>query len=396
MISLIHVFLFAILFALIHISTIKAHLSNHTSARTENYRRLVGKSSNTYKKLYPCIIGNISTVEMSKWEIPEDAEAHYREILKVTSKFRNVAIHRWSQYSEKWVENHFIDRFMDKPLSFFNGLIPLFIQWVDIHVNDFLHRKPEIPPYSAIFTTLEGILRKDVLYIAVSQDDEGISRLQKNFPNVISFSAGGCGNIPIPLIKGELSPAGSTTSYKWDLAFFGDENTHSTRMELLKIVKETAGAERISIKFELTPDWQQKMSKTRFNLAPRGYGRTSFRMVEIIQLGRVPVYLYSDMPWIPYEGSEADFHHLGLVVNKGNITTMVKTVKAMAADPVRMETWLSAVSKARHMYTYDGVMKQIEMFFRDPLGPTGGYLRCALPPPKSPGDSRHLNVCQIY
>jgi hypothetical protein len=34
-----------------------------------------------------------------------------------------------------------------------------------------------------------------------------------------------------------------------------------------------------------------------------GMGRASFRLAEIIQLGRIPVYLYEDFPWAPYEGT---------------------------------------------------------------------------------------------
>jgi hypothetical protein len=40
-----------------------------------------------------------------------------------------------------------------------------------------------------------------------------------------------------------------------------------------------------------------------YNLAPIGMGRASFRLAEIIQLGRIPIYLYEDYPWSPYEGS---------------------------------------------------------------------------------------------
>ena len=34
------------------------------------------------------------------------------------------------------------------------------------------------------------------------------------------------------------------------------------------------------------------------------------------------------------------------------------------------------VKEARHLYTYDGLLNQIEKWFRDPFGPTGGYLSC--------------------
>lgn len=37
-------------------------------------------------------------------------------------------------YDGPWIENYFIDAFIDKPLSYFRGFIPLFIQWVDVMV----------------------------------------------------------------------------------------------------------------------------------------------------------------------------------------------------------------------------------------------------------------------
>ena len=51
---------------------------------------------------------------------------------------------------------------MNKPLSFFNGLIPLFIQWID---TDILSKQDAVD----INTFLTKELRKDVLYVAISQ-----------------------------------------------------------------------------------------------------------------------------------------------------------------------------------------------------------------------------------
>ena len=51
------------------------------------------------------------------------------------------------------------------------------------------------------------------------------------------------------------------------------------------------------------------MKVTKFNLAPRGYGRTSFRLTEIIHMARIPIYLYAGIPWIPYEGT-----YLGIIL----------------------------------------------------------------------------------
>ena len=42
------------------------------------------------------------------------------------------------------------------------------------------------------------------------------------------------------------------------------------------------------------------MSSSRYALVPRGFGRTSYRVVEVMQMGVVPVYIWDDIEWIPY------------------------------------------------------------------------------------------------
>jgi hypothetical protein len=43
------------------------------------------------------------------------------------------------------IENHFISAFMHRKLEEFNGFIPLFIQWVDIHVYTLdYNEKPQL------------------------------------------------------------------------------------------------------------------------------------------------------------------------------------------------------------------------------------------------------------
>lgn len=96
---------------------------------------------------------------------------------------------------------------MMKPFNYFNGIVPLFVQWSDYH----LHFKRLNNPRTGrkyteeeIFEVISTVLRKNVLYMVVSQANYGIEFLMTRHPNVIIFSAGGEGNVPIPLIKGEL------------------------------------------------------------------------------------------------------------------------------------------------------------------------------------------------
>lgn len=89
---------------------------------------------------------------------------------------------------------------MGKPLSYFNGFIPLFVQFVDIHVYQFGHKRgvdwdPRIPDYKQLIEELAPLLRPNVLYLAVSQDDCGLfEKMHKLRPNIIVLSAGGYGH----------------------------------------------------------------------------------------------------------------------------------------------------------------------------------------------------------
>jgi hypothetical protein len=110
-------------------------------------------------------------------------------------------------FSGPWIENLFIKDFIAKPFNYFNGIVPLFVQWSDYH----LHYKRLDNPKTGlkyteeeIFEIIPTVLRKNVLYMVVSQANYGIEFLMDRHPNVIIFSAGGEGNVPIPLIKGEL------------------------------------------------------------------------------------------------------------------------------------------------------------------------------------------------
>ena len=125
-----------------------------------------------------------------------------------------------------WIENLFIRDFIKRPFKYFNGIIPLFVQWSDYH----LHFKSEINKDTnnrfteeEIFRNVTSILRKNVLYMVISQANYGIRFLTTSHPNILIFSAGGEGDIPIPLIKGELAfrETDRGTFPKIDVGFYG-------------------------------------------------------------------------------------------------------------------------------------------------------------------------------
>lgn len=331
-------------------------------------------------------------------------ENHYQTLLKATAKYRDIPIHSAAGYHGPWIENHFIRTFMGKPLEYFGGMVPLFIQWTDIHVYELAtpvdRRNKSIPLYNGgkMFADIARLLRKDIVYAAVSQDDDGLLQLTTLRPNVMSISAGGFGHIAIPLIKGELpykAPAASMLEGSVGLhnlsstlslnrtpptlvGFYGQPRPRLARHALLQEI--TAHLKRLSIPVTQHPtdSWSSAVADTTLNLAPRGYGRTSYRLAEIVQIGRVPIYLFTDIPWLPYALSPAAFSTVGISGKQGALRAVALEMAALLSSREQLRAKLEAVKNSRRWFTYDGVLEQLEIFFS--TSGSGGLLTCSRHP----------------
>jgi hypothetical protein len=123
---------------------------------------------------------------------------------------RWVPPHQYGGYNGPWIENVFIKHFADKPLSYFNGLIPIFIQWID---NQLLPEGYGEKYLRFIGNELKRLLRPDVIYFTVSQGDIGLTFIGPENPNLLVMSAGGYGHVPFPLIKGSASTVNGDKLY---------------------------------------------------------------------------------------------------------------------------------------------------------------------------------------
>jgi hypothetical protein len=206
------------------------------------------------------------------FHFPHDAQAHYEYLLSRTVDYRKAPVHEYAGYSGPWIENIFIEKFLERPLHTFRGLIPLYIQWIDSQILRGRH-------FDYIYAELTEILRPNVLYLAISQGDVGLGKIGMRHPNILVLSAGGFGHIPLPLVKGELAWQPQPASFDQDIAFFGTVR-QATRPAMLQTIQTVARELGLTYKDGQGPTWQHDMSQTKFNLAPRGYGRSSFRFAE--------------------------------------------------------------------------------------------------------------------
>jgi hypothetical protein len=97
------------------------------------------------------------------------------------------------------------------------------------------------------------------------------------------------------------------------------------------------------------------MSKSRFTLAPRGYGRTSFRLYEALRLGSIPVYIY-DEPWLPYT-EEIDWSKMAVLVHVDELGGIYERLCSITEDEVA--AMLAYYKKHSHLFSYEGMCEYI-------------------------------------
>lgn len=147
-------------------------------------------------------------------------------------------------------------------------------------------------------------LDKSKKYFSIIQWDDGILNSIKHL-NIKVFAMGSVGDYPLPLIcqphKYEFP------GIKKDiLCSYVGTPTHPIRKE---IVKQLTGVEGfyISEKKHSLEEYCKIIARSKYVLAPRGYGKTSFRIMESLQYGAIPVYL-SDIFIYPHNITDICFH----------------------------------------------------------------------------------------
>ena len=195
-------------------------------------------------------------------------------------------------------------------------------------------------------------------YFTISQhDDCVIEQLPKN---TIIFSMGGnktgSNIVPIPLI---CSPIGVNNKKKEINVSFVGSLTHRLRTDLYNRYKDDndfifvtkewnwdSGSKYVDI-------FKDIVSKSYFTLAPRGYGKTSFRLYEAMQLDSVPIYIY-DEPWLPWK-RDLDWSKFCVLIDENNICNIKEVLRNV--DYHKLITHKNEIYS--DYFTYDGVYMNI-------------------------------------
>ena len=233
-------------------------------------------------------------------------------------------------HTGEYLEEYFFKRWNEENIQTDRQYIDVF--WTNNFCNSMFAGKQ----YENVQEQLDNTLSSEGKYFTVSQFDDG--PFEKFPEDTLIFSAGGNREgdniIPIPLICSYIPKELIPNKEKTILAsFVGSRDTHPIRMDMCnhlsgkKGYEISAGNWSTEVPMENFKRFLDITCSSKFGLAPRGYGKSSFRMYEILQLGTVPVYI-SDVHYLPWT-DELDWNDFCVPVNEDEIEDIDDILKSI-------------------------------------------------------------------
>jgi hypothetical protein len=197
-------------------------------------------------------------------------------------------------------------------------------------------------------------------YMTIVQHDDGP---QLKIPkNTIIFGA--CtGTIPLPLIYEDTSQRllSEPRCPKTQLASFVGTYTHPLREEMFRTLQKDIvwNGKKVwspSIKEQDAALFIEQTLQSKFCLAPRGYGRSSFRFFEAMLLDTIPVYVWDDMEWLPYR-EILDYSTFSISISKNELPYLHDILSSISTETY--ENMVLSMKKNRHWFTLEGMVDYI-------------------------------------
>lgn len=244
--------------------------------------------------------------------------------------------------------------------------IPIF--WTNLQIHPAFQSQKH--NYDLVLSMAIAKMPPGTKYFTVVQHDDGpLLKLPKD---VVIFGA--CtGTVPLPLIYEDKdnilvstaktvqqTPSQSQTQL---LASFVGSNTHPLRTKMNNALSGLPG-----IFLGINTVWTSTVSKTngdlfiqktlesKFCLAPRGYGRSSFRFFEAIILERIPVYFWNDVEWLPYK-EQLDYSKFAICIQEKDIPKTYEILKSISDETYTK--MLEELKRVKHKFSLEEMSKYI-------------------------------------
>jgi hypothetical protein len=278
------------------------------------------------------------------------------KIVELGKMFRPGTSHVYPPFKNgRYMEEYAYETLLAKKDEIKTDLVYLPIFWTN------LQNHPGFAQSKAKYQILlDQTLKQNTRYFTIVQHDDG-PQLQLPKDTVIF---GACtGTIPLPLIYEDKTNRLALLERKEPdiFASFVGSLTHPVRQRMASavesrpyIVCRMQKAWNVKVPTEQADEFLDLTLRSKFCLAPRGYGRSSFRFFEAILMDTIPVYFWDDVQWLPYR------EHLDYSSFSVSISDISKTYDILSGiSEDRYQAMKTELQKVKHWFTLEGMMEYV-------------------------------------
>lgn len=267
----------------------------------------------------------------------------------------------------KYLEEYFVQQVEKENYHNSRKLIPAF--WTNFQIKDWFIKNKDL-----MQKKLDEWVNQNPsfggYYVVVQYDDACLLRLPQN-----TIIYGCCsGNVPLPLIyedkekRLENQDKIEFKNKKYFCSFVGCLTSNDVKPDVRRTMNDFLKQNNkytIIISGTWTPNVDKNKQNTfiqytknsKFALAPRGYGRSSFRFFEIFKLGTIPIYLWNDIEWLPFKDI-IDYSKICISINIKDIEKLDNILSNI--DEKKYNEMLEEYNKIKHLFTYEGVYEELK------------------------------------
>lgn len=273
------------------------------------------------------------------------------------------------EYFDRFWKN---ENFQDK-----DKFVYLDIYWLNLFITHGMEPQRIIPHITDyIISICNKALEENKIVFTICQWDDGLCMGDKKPKNLIVFSIGQSVDVPLPLIVEDRNNTlrhipRSDLSERTTLASFIGTTTHPLRNIMITALQNqpdfyiSSKADwHISVPSDLVNLFVNKTRQSRFGLAPRGYGPSSFRFFEIMQLGIIPVYIHDDDNALPYRDI-LDYSKFSILIHINNIHTLPQILRNI--DDIKYNEMLKELNRVSLWFAPDGMCIYIKQWLMNKL-----------------------------
>jgi hypothetical protein len=285
------------------------------------------------------------------------------QILNLGKQFRAATSVVYPPFKNgRYMEEYFYDYIMKHKdnIDSCRVYIPAFWTNLQIHPNFYIMKNN----YNILLKKAYSLLPEDTKYFTVVQADLGVEYyLPKD-----TLVFGACyGDIPLPLIyedtTNKLLDIERYDTKRFCASFVGTCNTHPLRTEMFNQLNKVE-----NFQFEVRDVWTNNIPDSlgykfiymtlasRFCLAPRGNGRSSFRFFEAMLLDTIPVYFWDDIEWLPYKDI-LDYSKFSISIHQNDISKTRQILKSISNE--KYLSMVEELKKVRHYFSLEGMSEYI-------------------------------------